>query len=122
MAREILPADDFRGVHAAGSLAYDAIATAIVSALWAAAIGATQRRIAAIAEALPSNGGIVAATARIGSGCGSDAGNRRKATASGDAAWLRAARIFSAGQCRDGAGAGGGGMRGGQSGGPALLR
>src|SRR5258707_4593348 len=122
MALEILPAVDFRGVHASGSLAQDAIATAAVSAVWAAEIGATQRWFEIIAEAFAGDGSAAAATAGSGTGCRGYAGNRRKAPASRDVARLRAARILSAGECSDGPGAGRRGLRSGQPGGPALLR
>src|SRR5579859_2450196 len=122
MGGEILPADDFCDVYAAGAIADDADAFAGISALGVAKIGPEERRIAAAAEAVASDGGVAAGINSNGGRGRGDAGGGGEAAAGRDAAGLRTAGVFSAGECGDGAGAGGGGVRGGQSGGPAVLR
>src|SRR6266853_6867917 len=121
MVRETLPPINFCALYASGSAARDAPAAAVLSK-GTAEIGAGQRCVAIFAEPFAGHGSATAGFAATGSGRGGDAGDRRKAPASGDAVGLRAARIFSAGERGNGAGAGGGRMRSCQPGGAAVLR
>src|ERR1700737_3643155 len=122
MARETAPKIDFRIVYAPGTLTLNESAVALVSEVRAAQPGAAQWRVATIAGAFAGNGSAATGIDDRRRGWGGYAGHRREATASGNATGLRAARISSAGECGDGARAGSGRMRGGQPGGPAMLR
>src|SRR6266446_4811061 len=121
MAGESLPAIDFWVVYPAGALAHDAGAAAFVSEVWAAEVGAGQRGAASLAEAIAGDGSAAAGIAGGGSGRRGYSSDGREAAASGNVAGVRAARIFPAGECGDGASAGSGRMRGGQPGGAAVL-
>src|SRR4029077_6038105 len=114
MARESLPAIDFRGVYAAGALAHDAMAATDISEVWAAEVGAGQRRAASLAETIAGHGSAAARIVGGGSDRGGYAGGGREAAASRPAARVRAAGVFPAGECGDGASAGSGRLRGGQ--------
>src|SRR5258708_33738801 len=109
MARESLPATDFRVVYAAGALAHDAMAAAFVSEVWTAEIGAGQRRVASVAEAIAGHGSAAAGIARSRGGRRGYACSRREAAAGAGGARVRGARNVFAG----GFGGGGGAARGG---------
>src|SRR6266404_9834214 len=102
MGGEILPAIDFRDVYPAGALAHDACAAAFVSEVWAAEVGAGQRRVAIAAAAIAGHGSAFAGIAGGGSGRRGYAGSGREAAASRAAAGVRAAGVFPAGECGNG--------------------